>query len=162
MTGETNPPGSVVPTPRVGARVILLDASDRVLLIHEQFDSYDTRLNHWLTPGGGIEEGEDIRLAAAREVYEETGIEIEIPADSAEVLTTRRLWNWRELWFDQVDHFFLARVADGLEVVPQGLTEVEKQTLLGHRWWSLAELQATDENLLPAELPLVLAEILGA
>jgi 8-oxo-dGTP pyrophosphatase MutT (NUDIX family) len=157
MTG----PGEVVPTPRVGARVILLDASDRVLLIHEQFDSYDTRLIHWLTPGGGVEHGEELPLAAARELYEETGIEIVLPPGSEAVLTTRRLWNWRELWFDQVDHFFLARVADGIEVVPRGLTDVEQQTLLGHRWWDLAELRETDETLLPPELPVVLAEILG-
>jgi 8-oxo-dGTP pyrophosphatase MutT (NUDIX family) len=154
-------PDSVTPTPRVGARVILLNASGRILLIHEQFDSYDTRLNHWLTPGGGIEDGEDLPLAAARELYEETGIEIVLPADSEAVLTTRRLWNWRELWFDQVDHFFLARVADGLEVAPRGLTEVEQQTLLGHHWWSLEELRATEETLLPPQLPDVLAEVLG-
>lgn len=145
----------VEPTLRVGARLLLLDADGRVLLIHERFD--DDGHTHWLTPGGGVEGEEDLRVAAVREAYEETGIEVELAVDAEAVLVTRRLWNWRELYFDQTDHFFVAHVPSGLPVVPQALTAVEQQTLLGHRWWTVAELQATDEVILPAGLGDLLA-----
>ena len=93
---------------RVGGRVLLVDASQRLLLIHERLEHGGT---HWLTPGGGVEDGEHPRDAARRETIEETGIEVDLPADAEAVLTTRRDWSWAGVDYDQVDHFFLARVA---------------------------------------------------
>ena len=73
---------------------------------------------------------------------------------------TRRDWSWAGVDYDQVDHFFLVRVADGTEARPQELTGVEQQTWLGLRWWSLDELQATDAVVVPADLGAVLADLL--
>jgi 8-oxo-dGTP pyrophosphatase MutT (NUDIX family) len=134
----------VTAVPRVGGRIILVDHDERVLLINERIE----RGTHWLTPGGGVEDGEHPRDAAAREVFEETGIEV---ADSGDaVLTTRRTWTWAGVSYDQTDHFFLARVPSGTPVTPHHLTEIEIQTLIGHRWWTLDELGTTDEFIEPA------------
>ena len=46
--------------------------------------------------------------------------------------------------YDQTNHYFLARVPSGLVVEPAGHTEVERLVVLGHRWWSLADLDASD------------------
>ena len=143
---------------RVGGRLLLVDASQRVLLIHERLEHGGT---HWLTPGGGVEDGEHPRESARRETIEETGLEIDLPADAEAVLTTRRDWSWHGIEYDQVDHFFLARVADGLEVHPRSLTEVEQATWLGFRWWTVAELRETDELLVPTDLGDVLAALLA-
>lgn len=59
--------------PRVGARVQLLDANDRVLLVHvcnPQDHGYDWRE----LPAGGTYEGEKPEDGARREVAEETGL----------------------------------------------------------------------------------------
>jgi ADP-ribose pyrophosphatase YjhB (NUDIX family) len=143
---------------RVGGRVLMVDASDRVLLIHETLEH---GASHWLTPGGGLEDGEHPREAAARETFEETGIELTIAPDAEPVLTTRREWSWAGIEYDQIDHFFLVRVPDGLPVRPGALTEVERQTLLGSRWWTVAELAATDEILVPPDLGAVLGRLLA-
>jgi 8-oxo-dGTP pyrophosphatase MutT (NUDIX family) len=50
---------------RRSARVLLLDASDRLLLVQSG--------DAWLVPGGGVEEGEGLAEAAARDLREETG-----------------------------------------------------------------------------------------
>jgi 8-oxo-dGTP pyrophosphatase MutT (NUDIX family) len=145
------------PVARVGGRLLIVDPDERVLLVHERIDGGVT---HWLTPGGGVEDGEDPRAAAVREAVEEVGLTIELAPDQPTVLSTRRLWSWAGVTYDQVDHFYLARVGPGLQVHPQGLTAMERQTVLGHDWWSIAELRATDEILLPADLGDVLDRVL--
>ena len=144
------------PVPRVGGRLLIVDPDERVLLIHERVDGG----THWLTPGGGVEAGEDLRAAAAREAVEEVGLVVDVPADQPEVLTTRRLWSWAGVTYDQVDHFYLARVGADVAVRPQGLTAMERQTVLGHAWWSVAELRDTVEVVLPADLGAVLERVL--
>jgi 8-oxo-dGTP pyrophosphatase MutT (NUDIX family) len=147
------------PIPRTGGRLIILDPADRVLLIHERLESGGS---HWLTPGGGLEDGESPREAALREAFEETGIAVDVPASADPVLTTRRLWSWRGTVYDQVDHFFLARVAEPVEPAPHALTEPEQITLLGHRWWHAADLRATADAVVPPNLGDVLTALLDA
>src|SRR3984885_7704999 len=56
---------------RRAARVLLLDPEDRVLLM--RYDDGPPNGHHWTTPGGGLNDGEDYRSAALRELEEETG-----------------------------------------------------------------------------------------
>lgn len=146
------------PIARVGGRALLLDPDDRVLLIHETIEGSG---EHWLTPGGGVEPGEHPRDAAVREALEETGIAIRLSPNAEPVLTTQRYWSWRDLHFDQVDHFFLARVP-AVQPRPLHLTDVERQTLLGLRWWSVPELLSTREVLLPPDLGSVVRRLIAA
>lgn len=148
----------MTPVPRVGGRLLVLDPAGQILLIHERIE-HDQR--HWLTPGGGLEPGESPVRAACRETFEETGLHLDLPEDSASVLVTRRNWSWAGVSYDQVDHFFLARVAAGVDVAPRALTAMEQDTLIGHRWWSIAELRATSEVVVPADLAAVLTRVIG-
>lgn len=53
----------------IGCRVLVLDEADRVLLIRHSYGS-----QRWMLPGGGLKRGEDVALAAQREVREEVGV----------------------------------------------------------------------------------------
>lgn len=55
----------------VGAGVLLSDEHDRILLQHR------TDNGLWGIPGGGMEIGESLEVTARREVFEETGLEVE-------------------------------------------------------------------------------------
>src|SRR5262245_21390816 len=56
------------------ARLVVLDSSDRILLLQVRDASNPAFGVCWELPGGGIEADESFRDAAVRELHEETGL----------------------------------------------------------------------------------------
>lgn len=156
------PSAPSAPVDRVGARLIILDDTDRVLLVEESANSDGEHWRHWLTPGGGVEAGESWPAAATREVVEETGVRIELCADTPQVHWHRRRWSWAGTVYDQVDHYFAARVAEPFVPQPVALTEMEQQTEIGARWWTTQEIRASADVFIPPDLADVLAGLIGS
>ncbi len=131
------------PIDRQAGRIFVLDQQQRVLLMHERRDIGSDR-SHWITPGGGVEAGESLAQAAMREVYEETGLRVELDAAAQPMYQERVRFNFTGRDIDQTNFYFLVQVPSGLPVRPAGHTDVERLVVLGHRWWSLAELAASE------------------
>lgn len=132
-----------VPIPRIAGRMFLIDPEQRVLLLQERLD-LDSDQSHWITPGGGLEGSETLAEAAMREVYEETGLRIDIAVDAVPMFTERVEFHFAGNHFDQTNHYFLVQVPGDLLVVPAAQTAFERVVSVGHRWWSLADLDASD------------------
>ncbi len=58
-------------------------------------------------------------------------------------------------------HFFFHRVPD-LEINTSGMEDYERSQLDAFRWWSLDELRATTEQILPFHLPDLTERLLNA
>lgn len=78
------------PTPVV---LVVVEAANRMLLIRRALEPYKDR---WAVPGGFVEQGESVTLAAVRELREETGLAIEedelIPLFISSVVSTNQLY----------------------------------------------------------------------
>lgn len=131
---------------RDAARVLVIDESERILLIRGQDPSRPEIGTWWYAPGGGLEEGESHKEAASRELWEETGLSVEITSDPI----------WRrevEFTFNNVNYlqrelYFLVRTKS-FEPKPQVLSELEKISLLEPKWWSHPELMTLPDLIYP-------------
>ncbi|MFG1720569.1 NUDIX hydrolase [Micromonospora chalcea] len=138
-------------TPRRAARVLLVDASDRVLLF-EGSDPARPGHRYWFTPGGGLDAGESPADGAARELAEETGLRLAPAELGAPVWSETVEFPFDGVWYRQEQQFYLVRVA-GWEVDTTGFNEVERASVHGHRWWTVTDLAASAERYYPPDLP---------
>lgn len=141
------------PRLRTAARIFVLDARDRVLLMHDRLDLHRAD-SHWIAPGGGLEDGETLIEAAVREVYEETGLRVELPPDAEPVFVEREQFSFAGQHIDQTNHYFLARlgVLASEPIQPVAPTEYETAIALGSRWWPLDELEVAQVARIPLDM----------
>ena len=133
-----------------GVRVIAVDEENRVLMVKQHHEERDI----WMVPGGGIEDGENAREAAAREVLEETGLSVEIGP---------MLWHVEEVSEargQRFVNFFAARAAGGEpELGEDPEFDGEHQVLREVRFFSAEEIVSLPRvypEFLKTELPAVL------
>jgi 8-oxo-dGTP pyrophosphatase MutT (NUDIX family) len=136
---------------RQAGRVITVDPARRVLLF--RYDDPPPKGNHWSTPGGGLELGEDFYSAARRELLEETGWP-DVPVSPEKVLEANQVQysGYYHGLVRQYDHYFIGRVPDEARSLGEVAEMHTSDGIVEHRWWTLQELDETKENIYPRGL----------
>lgn len=141
------------PRPRPAARILLVDASGRVLLFRF---APDDRPPFWVTPGGALDPGETHAEAARRELREETGLDQDCGPEIAQ----------REAHFVTLDgvpviadeRYYLVRHT-GQAIDTGGHTELERRVMREWRWFDPADIPGFGEPIFPEDLVGMLARM---
>jgi ADP-ribose pyrophosphatase YjhB (NUDIX family) len=140
---------------RPAARVIVVDEDERVLLV--RFD-FPHESSVWATVGGGLEPGETHEQAALRELAEEAGLEgVEL---GPLVWTRTHVFELGMKWDGQEEVYFLLRTAF-FEPRPRlSWDQLESEFVTDVRWWTLDELERSEERFAPGQLRELLRALL--
>ena len=143
-------------------RVVVLDPEDHLLLFRAREPTYPELGEWWELPGGGIEPGETYRQAAARELLEETGLQV--GPETIGPAAWRRSATFRYRGTRRVQHEV---VAVAHLQVPQPELDTSHQLLhetedyLGWRWAQVGDVVASGDRFYPGRLPQLLPVLLA-
>jgi 8-oxo-dGTP pyrophosphatase MutT (NUDIX family) len=141
---------------RATSRVLLFDPDDRVLMFL-QYGKDRTIAPRWITPGGGVDSGEDHDAAAIRELHEETGLQlVSVPPPFAESdFDPDQRWHP----YDEGHWAWYAiRVPSAFDPRREGWTPEEQADVVEWRWMSADDLGRDEFEVEPAELPELIRE----
>ena len=139
---------------RLAARALLVTPEREILLMQVEL-APDRRV--WITPGGGLHDGETPSQAAARETFEETGRSIEAVVP---VWTRTHTFELEQQWIRQCETYFLVPTPR-FEPRPRALEGLEQRFFRGFRWWRVDEIHSSGEQFAPTRLGHRLSELLA-
>jgi 8-oxo-dGTP pyrophosphatase MutT (NUDIX family) len=145
------------PTQRRTGRVLLEGPGQTLLLFRFRSPERpaDTR---WLTPGGAAHPGENPQQTAARELREETGLQVAAAELGAPVAISAGEWQADGKRFAAHDTFFWL-LTERAEIDLSGHEAHERTLVAGYRWWTSAELDSTSERLVPKGLASLMRQL---
>ena len=148
---------------RLTARLLPIDPQGRILLMRYEDDDVSELLGRgpkvfWATLGGRIEEGESVLTAAAREAREEMGHNDFRIGPAVWYGEQTLLLHQEPMLFKET---FVVLHTDVLEVSDTDWTDMEREVIKEVRWWTINDLQRTDEIVFPPRLAELLPDIIA-
>lgn len=133
---------------------MIVDPDEHILLVRFAFPNWVG----WATPGGGVVPGETDEEAIRRELAEETGLE---RFDLGPLVWTRtHLFELGE-WDGQNERYYFVRTPAFAPAPRFTWEQLNAEYVTAIRWWTLAELEATDVQFAPRRLPDLLRHLLA-
>jgi 8-oxo-dGTP pyrophosphatase MutT (NUDIX family) len=148
------------PVPRVSARVLPVCPEGEVLLLQD-LDPARPDVLRWGTIGGALDPGETHQEAAVREMYEETGLVVDVGALTAAFHRSTHDFSWGGVHYRGDNTWFATALSRDVEVSFAHLVPEEVDTVVASGWWS-PEALADDGGAVTDDLPQLMAAAVDA
>lgn len=142
---------------RKSSRAIVLNKNNHIFLFQYHFDYLAESKSIWITPGGSLEEGESFEDALKRELFEELGVLWNKDCEEIYYRNPLYVLNSGET-LQSIEKFFLIRVEEE-KFSYANWTDSEKQRMLCGRWWSIEEIQQSEDEFFTGDIIHILTEL---
>ena len=129
---------------RKSSRALLLNKRNQLFLFRYTFDFFAEKESIWITPGGGLDDGESFEDALKRELFEELGIRLSELAPYVFYRTPLyELKNGEAVRSEE--RFYLVN-CDDETFSYDGWSESETKRMTVGKWWSIEEIKKSEEK----------------
>ncbi len=142
---------------RNSSRAIVLNKRNEIFLFRYTFDFVAEKESIWITPGGGLDEGESFEEALKRELFEELGIELTEPAPF--VFYRNPLYELKNGGTVQSEERFYLVACDDKTFSYDGWTESENKRMTAGKWWSVEEIRQSEETFFSKDIVEILERL---
>ncbi|MBT3345511.1 MAG: NUDIX domain-containing protein [Gemmatimonadetes bacterium] len=146
---------------RRAVRAVLLTPEESVLLVCALRRGDGKQL--WFAPGGGLEPGETHMSGLRRELFEETGLDLNLVSAQIgpPVWTRHHEFDWGPRRISQHETYYVIRI-DAFTPISSGNPDQEElATVQQHRWMTTSQMRAVSGTLVPARLPELVESLLS-
>jgi 8-oxo-dGTP pyrophosphatase MutT (NUDIX family)/GNAT superfamily N-acetyltransferase len=129
---------------RKSSRLILVNEQNELFLFLYDFSAFNDFHFGWITPGGGSEDGEDEQQTLIREIHEELGLSV--PEGLPVVYKQERTINHPVIgeMLSEETYYLMYCSKEAFDF--HEWTKEEKKYIKEGKWWSLTELQQSQDD----------------
>lgn len=142
---------------RNSARALLINSENKILLFKFKFSEIQGDNVLWVTPGGGVEEGENFEQALKRELFEETGLVFN--SVGPWIWTKEVVFKGKKGDFVSYERYYLVQI-DSTDISFENMTLNEVRTLNGFKWWSIDDVLSSREEFFTPQIGKLFLEII--
>lgn len=144
---------------RKSSRAIVLNKQNQIFLFRYNFDFFAEKEAIWITPGGGLDEGESFEEALKRELLEEMGLKLSGSDSTPQIYYRTPLYELTNGETVQSEERFYLVYCDDLKFSYDGWTENENKRMTAGKWWSVEEIRESEETFFSKDIVKMLERI---